>query len=325
MADVTTSSTAIDPWLKSVLTGSLYRAQGVADMPFQPYAGQGYAPLSFNQQQAQEQARKLNGAGAPALDMAVNGAGGVLGYNPMMVTANTAANPNAAAGMADWMNPYTSSVIDASLGDLSHARDMQGVKDNASATAAHAFGGTRQAVQNSLTSDDYLRNVASTTAGLRSAGFNTAAGLAQQDASRGLQANEFNAGAMNDAAARNQQADLSGASLRNSAAGVLGSLGNSQFNNGLSYVNALANTGSTAQQTQQGQNQFDYQEFLRQIDQPYKGQTLINQSAGLLPNSSTTTMTQPSQSPLPGILGTAVSLLGATQKNGGSILGNWLG
>ena len=320
----TSSSTqTIDPWQKGILSNNVSRAQGIADRPFESFMGQGYAPLSQNQRTAMTGAQNLNGAGAPAIDMGINAAGGLLGFNPQQISASTAMNPNAAAGMSQWQNPYTDQVVNSSLADIERSRGIA-INDNRDrAIAARAFGGSRQGVADGVTNEAYGRIAADTASGLRAQGFNTAAGYAQQDAARGLNANQFNAGAQNTAAAQNQGADLQGAGLRQNASGLLGQLGQQQFNNGLGYVNALTQTGAMEQQTQQGQNQFDYNEFLRRQQQPYTGQGLINQSLGLLPSSSTITQTSPGESALPGLLGAGVKLLSAPTSSGGSLFSSW--
>jgi hypothetical protein len=119
---------------------------------------------------------------------------------PSAISAQSiSASPVAAQRLADtdlspYFNPYLDQVVNASLADLSYLRDQQRVKDNATATAARAFGGTRQAVQDSLTSSDYLRNAANTSANLRSAGFNNAQNAALADIAQQTGVHEFNAG-----------------------------------------------------------------------------------------------------------------------------------
>lgn len=416
----TSSSTqTIDPWQKGILSNNVSRAQGIADRPFESFMGQGYAPLSQNQRTAMTAAQNLNGAGAPAIDMGINGAGGLLGFqpqniNPALAQTSTASaasyNPSmlggspqsqaysadaasinrgdvrnvnagdAVGGMAAYQNPWESQVVDRTLSDINRQRDMALGNNQDRAIASRAFGGSRQAVMDSLTEGEYGRIAADTAAGLRAQGFNTAAGYAQQDASRGLQAqsqnqnadlniagqnagynqqagmfnasnaqnasqyntglqaqygmsnqnaantagqfnagnqqqanltnaaaqnqgSQFNAGSQNAAMAQNQQAGIQGAGIQQNAAGLLGQLGQQQFNNGLGYVNALTQTGAMEQQTQQGQNAFDYQEFMRRMGYPAQGQGLINQSLGLLPSGSTTTTTGPGGSAVQGLLG----------------------
>lgn len=278
----TSSSTqTIDPWQKGILSNNVSRAQGIADRPFESFMGQGYAPLSQNQRTAMTGAQNLNGAGAPAIDMGINAAGGML-------------NGSAASGMANWQNPYTDQVVNSSLNDIERQRQMAIGSGQDAAIAARAYGGSRHGVADSLTNENFARVSADTSANLRNTGFNTAAQNAQQDSSRQLQ-----------------------------ASGLLGQLGQQQFNNGLGYVNALTQTGAMEQQTQQGQNQFDYNEFLRRQQQPYTGQGLINQSLGLLPSSSTITQTSPGESALPGLLGAGVKLLSAPTSSGGSLFSSW--
>lgn len=279
----TSSSTqTIDPWQKGILSNNVSRAQGIADRPFESFMGQGYAPLSQNQRTAMTGAQNLNGAGAPAIDMGINAAGGML-------------NGSAASGMANWQNPYTDQVVNSSLNDIERQRQMAIGSGQDAAIAARAYGGSRHGVADSLTNEAFGRTAADTAANLRNTGFNTAAQNAQQDSSRQLQ-----------------------------ASGLLGQLGQQQFNNGLGYVNALTQTGAMEQQTQQGQNQFDFNEFLRRQGYAGQGQSLINQSLGLLPQGGgTTSVTQPNESMVPGLLGAGVKLLASPTSSGGSLFSSW--
>lgn len=298
-----TQTNTMDPFIKGLLTNSANRAQSIADRPFESYMGQGFAPLSQNQRTALTGAQNLNAAGAPAIDMGINGAGGLLNYNPQQVGGSNFTNM-----LGAYQNPYTDQVVDRSLADIERQRQMAmgSNTDQAIASKAFAGAGSRRGVADALTNEAYGRIAGDTAANLRNQGFNTSAGLAQQ------------------AGMANQSADLAGAGVRSNASGLLGSLGQQQFNNGLGYVNALTQTGAMEQQTQQGQNQFDYNEFLRRMNYPAQGQTLINQSLGMLPSGGTTTTTQPGQSMLPGLLGAGVKLATAPTSNGGSLFSNWL-
>jgi hypothetical protein len=79
-----------------------------------------------------------------------------------------------------YMNPYQQDVIDASMTDLDRQRQMQQMRDLNSATAAKAFGGSRQGVAQALTNEAYDRTAANTLANLRSQGFSQAQNLALQ-------------------------------------------------------------------------------------------------------------------------------------------------
>ena len=81
-----------------------------------------------------------------------------------------------------YMNPYEQEVIQGTLGDIERARQGQISAEGARATAARAFGGSRQGVTRSLVDEAALRNATNAVAQLRQAGFAQAQnlGLSQQ-------------------------------------------------------------------------------------------------------------------------------------------------
>jgi hypothetical protein len=85
-----------------------------------------------------------------------------------------------------YMNPYQQEVIDYSLADIERARQGQISAEGARATAAGAFGGTRQGVTRALVDEAALRNVGNLSAQLRQAGFAQAQnlGLSQEELRR---------------------------------------------------------------------------------------------------------------------------------------------
>ena len=96
------------------------------------------------------------------------------------------------ANLQAYLNPYTQNVVDSSLEDLSDTYDRSAIASNLRAAAAGAFGGGRHGIRDAQVADDYLRNVARTTSGLRQQAFNTAAQLINQDNQRALQAEQVN-------------------------------------------------------------------------------------------------------------------------------------
>jgi len=76
-----------------------------------------------------------------------------------------------------YMNPYEQSVIQGTLGDIERARQGQISAEGAAATAAKAFGGTRQGVTRSLVDEAALRNATNAVAQLRQGGFTQAQNL----------------------------------------------------------------------------------------------------------------------------------------------------
>ena len=90
---------------------------------------------------------------------------------------NLGMTPFGAADIERFYNPYQEQVVQGALGDIERTRQMQEQANMAQATAARAFGGSRQGVVSGMTNEAALRQSATTGAQLRSAGFNTAANL----------------------------------------------------------------------------------------------------------------------------------------------------
>jgi len=81
-----------------------------------------------------------------------------------------------------YMNPYENLVVQNTLADIERARQGQISAEGARATAAKAFGGSRQGVTRSLVDEAALRNAGNLAAQLRQSGFAQAQnlGLSQQ-------------------------------------------------------------------------------------------------------------------------------------------------
>jgi hypothetical protein len=294
-----TSSTSIDPEMKAAYLRNLEEARTTA-------AGLGtkqFAGFSDQYGTAEQQLRNmgLGGAGQTGTAEAARLSALESSYTPQQIAAAQAGQAQLAAAqgytpqqirdmqtgaqyMGAYQNPFENQVVQGALGDIEMARQRQGLTDRASATAAKAFGGSRQGVAESLTNEAALRNAASTAANLRSAGFNTAAQLGQTDAGRMLQmqlanqgasnqALQFGAGATNQAALANtaaqnqmaqynasqlqqanianQQANAQGAGIRLNAAGQMGNLAAQQQNLGIAGSQAVMNAEAQRQALEQ--------------------------------------------------------------------------
>ena len=92
-----------------------------------------------------------------------------------------AAFPQYNLGMVQqYMNPYEETVVQNALGDIERQRQTQMAQEGAAATAARAFGGSRQAVQRALVDEAALRQSGALGAQLRQQGFSQAQNLALQ-------------------------------------------------------------------------------------------------------------------------------------------------
>ena len=94
--------------------------------------------------------------------------------------AAAAQRPFTGAEIAAFENPYEDAVVQQTLRDIEEQRQMGRQTESQRATAARAFGGSRQGVAQSLVDEAALREAGRTSAALRGAGFGQAAQLAQQ-------------------------------------------------------------------------------------------------------------------------------------------------
>lgn len=291
MADQTIT-TAIDPQMREAYLGLYDYAKGVAQgLPAQSFAG--FTPLYTAGQQAM-QAASQQGIGLQNLGMAADLTAAMGSYSPQAVMA-AQMNP---AAVSQYMNPYQQQVINQSMQDIENARQQAIGQVGQQATAARAFGGSRQGVAESLTNAAYAKQAANTAAQLRSQGFDTAANLMQADIARQQQAN-----------LANQAAGLSGAQFRLGAAQQLGALGGAQQAGQYQAAQNLMNLGMT-------QQQFEQQRLDAQRNLPLQ-QLGIQQSAlGQVPNIGQTQTSPLYQNQGAGALGGALM---------GGYLGNMLG
>jgi hypothetical protein len=199
--------------------------------------------------------------------------------------------------LSKYMNPYQSSVIDSALTELDrqHSIDLAGNADKA--MAAHAFGGDRQAVADSMLNDTYARNRSSTMANLLSSGFTNAQGVAQADLNRAQQAQTTNAG--NFLTAQGQDINQNNAFLNAALAQR-----QQDINNG----NTQATLGLTAADTA---SNILYRSGLADW-------TSINQGAGAVGNqgnsSTNTTTTGPGSNPWLTLVGSLLTGYGMSQR-----------
>jgi hypothetical protein len=141
----TTATTSIDPDLKAAYLRNVNQAQSVAGaLPVRQFAG--FNPLyTAGEQQV----------------------------------TNEALTPFTGESIQQFMNPYENEVVQRALADVGNSLETQRLKDRQAATAARAFGGSRQGVQESLTNAAAIKQAADTAAQMRAAGYGQAAGLAQ--------------------------------------------------------------------------------------------------------------------------------------------------
>lgn len=237
----TTSTSSIDPQIKEAFLANFQQAQGVAGaLPVQQFAG--YNPMY----QAGEEAlvnTALAGPGISGTDLAAQMAayGGV--YQPGQITAQqTNLGMTGPGSIGSYMNPYTSQVRANALADLESARQAAIQQTGERATAARAFGGSRQGVAEALTNQGFAKQAANLGTTLNEQAFNQAMAMQQADIARRSAAD-----------IANQQAGLQGAQLRLGGASQLGNLAAQQQALRLGGAQAVMAAGGARQALDQQQ------------------------------------------------------------------------
>jgi hypothetical protein len=284
----------MDPQIRDAFLSNLSRAQNVASgLDVRQFAGftpdqtagfdivrQFASPTSAGMQQVSQGASALQGASTYQPTMAVG----------QQADRSVIRNLDAQSGssnMAQYMNPFQQDVVDVALGDIERARQMQQIQGAAQAQRAGAFGGSRQVVAQALTNEAALREAGRTAAGLRSQGFEFAAGMGQQDAARQLQAQSANQGVdmsleqanaqlRQQAELANQQAGLQGSQQRMQAGAQLADVGALTQNLGFTQAEQLGQIGQQQQILSQAEL-----DAIRNL--PLEQQQIINEALGLNP------------------------------------------
>lgn len=259
--------------------------------------------------QATAQANNVFQQSAGALTDAMSGTRAGMQYQPQQVQTQWGYDPakvaaqQAAGGINTYMNPYTQQVIDTSMADLERQRQMQQNQLGAQASAANAFGGSRQGIAEAATNEAFARQGGQLAAGLRQQGFNTALGAAQQDVANQLAAAQANQAAYNAAQQfgqnlgltsqqANQSAGLAGASLRLGAAGQLGGLSQTGFQQGMDITNQQFQQGLQQQAMNQALIDAAKSQYAGFTGAPQQSLTYPLAALGAAPVPQTTTQTQ---------------------------------
>ena len=254
-----------------------------------PFAEQQLAGLSEGQQAAIASALSGVGAfqpflqqGSAAVGQGITGAQGA-SFDP--------------TSYQQFMNPFTEDVIARTQQDIAEKGAQQQLQAQASAAGQGAFGGSRQAILQGQIAADTMDQQARTGAQLRSAGFQQAQNLAQQQANQAL-----------------RQAQLTG-QLGVSQAG-LGQLGQQL---GVQDINTLLGIGGLQQQF--GQRELDVaraNELARQA-LPFQQVGFMSDIFRGVPalQQTTATTTRPGPSRGSQLLGLGIAGLGAIGQAGG--------
>lgn len=217
------------------------------------------------------------GAAAPAPTMAAQPTAQMgMTYQPQPFNVNTAASQalqGAIGGTAQamrgplqvgsYMNPYTTNVINRTQQDIARQQQMAQNTLGAQAQRAGAFGGSRHGVAQGVMAGEYGRMAGDIAAQQRQAGYGQALSAAMQDRAARL-----------------------------GAASQLGSLGQQAFQTGQTIQQQQMQQGLMQQALQQQLIDAARQQYAGYTGAPAASLSAPLAALGVVPNQSTTTMTQ---------------------------------
>lgn len=168
--------------------------------------------------------------------------------------------PFASGGKAyDWvdryMDPYLSSVVDATSSDLDASAGQVRAQQALNLAGSGAFGGSGAALTQSMTEGELARARATTLSGLRSQGYNTAVQAAAGDADRATQARIANAQMALQDRAQKVGWQMSAADQRLKAADQLAGISSAYDANQRANLQAQAQMGDSLRDIDQQQRQ----------------------------------------------------------------------
>jgi len=330
MGSTTTQETKLPQWQEDFIREQILpRGIEIAETEYTPYEGELIAGMAPTQQQALSGFGGLD-MGGQTYDQAIGVQQGLTGFSP---TGMQAAQLGEAATMQGvgavdaarapgqigvdrlattdfdaYMSPYTQNVINRSLETLGGAQEQALNKLSAQATAARAFGGSRQGVAEAGTREAYGKQAADLVAGLQEKAFAQALGSGQFDIGNVQQARALQSGqqmtaetlgqqareaaAARDQAARagnmaaanqfaaqqaqfeqaanaaNYQGQFQTAGVQSAAANAMGSLAGQRLQSEMAGLGAQMSAGEQQRALEQAQLQADYAMFQEQQGYP---------------------------------------------------------
>jgi len=232
------------------------------------------------------------------LGQAGNTYNSMAGVDPQAIEAAKLKGQN----LQPYMNPYTNSVINATMGEMGRQEQLQRKNIAAEAQAQNAFGGDRQAIENAENNRNFDQQRSQTLSALNQQNFGQAQNAAQVDnatamqtqlANQQMQIGQQAGGAAGLAGIGSQRTNL-GSQLGTAGAGgfsnnaqFLGNLGQGNATQGLGGLQAGAGQGFgfgnqlQQNQLQAGQMQQDQQQQLIDMAKQAFGQTVGGPKTGL--------------------------------------------
>lgn len=275
------SSTSYDPTIMGKINDYIGQAHDFANS-YKPYDGNINAGVTPEMQKYFDFTGGVGDTGKGLLADSAAGARSALGFTPLSITAPTATaasagpaktyDPTAALGLlgtagtatgvnrgdirnvqvgnfdaaalAPYLNPATSEIVDKTLADNEHARQVASNYDNGKAAAAGAFGNSGFGVARAGTNDAFQRSAGTLAANVRGKAFDSAAGLLMQHLGLDLNGQEANQGADQFTAGKNADVSMfntgQGNDFKKAGADLLSTAGMFNVGQGNTLANADA-------------------------------------------------------------------------------------
>ena len=240
----------------------------------------------------------VNQAAAQGIYGAGIGAAAGMGYSPQQVQAGQLATTD----IGQYQDPFTEQVVRANEADILRGATMGLDMLGAQAQAAGAYGGSRQAVTEAEYGRNIAQQLAQSSAGLRSQGFQNAQQMALADIQNKFNADQFNV-----------QSELQGAQQQLGAGAQLANISNLGFGMGQQVQQNLAAQGAQQQALQQALYDAAQQQFAGYTGAPMAGVNLASGaiSASPVPQSQVTSK----QPGLMDYLAAGTAMVAASDKN----------
>lgn len=202
------TTNTLSPQAQGAQQTALNFGNWAASQPFQQYGGPWSAGFRPEALQAGGMLTNSANVGAGLINEGAAGARSALTYNPSYVKAGQvqtgnvtpqytqSQNTGAYGGdqfMGKYFNPFLSNVAGGMVSDAERAREMQINSDEDRALAAGAYGGSRHGVMDSITNRESADVLQKNVGNLYMQGWQSAAGLGQQDAQRYTDVDRANA------------------------------------------------------------------------------------------------------------------------------------
>jgi len=293
------TQTSIPEYAQPYAEKLMGQAQALTDInqnPYQQYKGERVAGFTPLQQQAQTDIGNMQTAPQLGQATGMSQTAGLGGLAAGQNYQNMATNPNT---MSQYMSPYQQNVTDwqKQQAVMDFGRQVPGM--NAQAVGSGAFGGSRQAIQQS----EAQRNLQNQLGGIQATGSQNAFQNAQQ-------AQQFGA-----------NLGLQGLQLGGQQAATLGQLGQTQYGQQMGINTAQQQAGAQQQSLNQQGLTNQYQDFLNQQKYPYQQIGFMSDVLRGMPASqSAQTMYQAPPSMYNQLGGAGIAGLGALMygRTGGS-------